>query len=223
MKPRIKLAGTETSEGGKMSLYEHDGDYAIIMDGQELMVSRANASERLLGTQGVAKLRKSEPARVLIGGLGLGFTLRSVLEAVGPDTLVDVVELMPVVVEWNRTHLQGLNGAFLDDPRVNVLTEDVIGLIQDVEPGTYDVVLLDIDNGPDAMVTANNKQLYTRAGLHAVRTALNPGGRAVFWSAGANKQFEARLAKIGFKVKAVPAKIHEGSRQAAYMLYVADQ
>jgi spermidine synthase len=206
-----------------MLLYEHDGEYAIIIDGQELMVSRANASERLLGTLGVAKLKKSEPARVLIGGLGLGFTLRSVLKAVGPDTRVDVVELMTVVVEWNRTHLKGLNGALLDDSRVKVLTEDVVGFIEDVEPGTYDVVLLDIDNGPDAMVTANNKQLYTRAGLHAVRTALKPGGRAVFWSAGANKHFEARMAKIGFKVKSVPAKIHEGARQAAYILYVADQ
>ncbi len=222
MKPRIKLAETETSDGRKMALYEHDGDYAIIIDGHELMVSRANASERLLGTRGVAKLSKSEPARVLIGGLGLGFTLRSVLEAVGPDTLVDVVELIPVVVEWNRTHLQGLNGALLDDPRVNVLTEDVIVFIQDAKPGTYDVVLLDIDNGPDPMVTAKNSQLYSRSGLHAVRVALKSGGRAVFWSAGANKQFEARLAKGGFKVKAVPAKIHEGSRQAAYMLYVAD-
>jgi spermidine synthase len=222
MIPRIKLAEAETSDGAIMSLYEHDGEYAIFHAGHELMISRASASERLLGTQGIAKLKKNQPAHVLIGGLGLGFTLRSVLDAVGPDVLVDVAELMPEVVHWNREYMYDLNGACLDDPRVTVLTEDVTYLILDTEPGTYDVILLDIDNGPDGMVAANNTQLYTKAGLHTIRVALKSGGRAVFWSAGTDKKFEARLAKIGFKVTVVPAKIHEGSRQAPYRLYVAD-
>jgi hypothetical protein len=177
MIPRIKLAEAETSDGAIMSLYEHDGEYAIFHAGHELMISRASASERLLGTQGIAKLKKNQPAHVLIGGLGLGFTLRSVLDAVGPDVLVDVAELMPEVVHWNREYMYDLNGACLDDPRVTVLTEDVTYLILDTEPGTYDVILLDIDNGPDGMVAANNTQLYTCSGPREPIRSSRPGWR----------------------------------------------
>ena len=121
MKPRILLAESTTPDGAPMSLYEHDGAYSISFQGQELMHSKASASELLLGKLGVELARKEPKSRVMIGGLGLGFTLRTVLEGLGADAQVDVVELVPKVVEWNRDFLKDLNGALLDGPRVKVI------------------------------------------------------------------------------------------------------
>ncbi len=206
-----------------MGLYEHDGAYTINLGGQELMHSRANASERLLGELGVAHLEREVMARVLVGGLGLGFTLRSVLESVGPQTTVEVVELIPEVIVWNQTHLRGLNGALLDDPRVETREEDVTRRILEVEPHTYDTILLDVDNGPVAMVVKNNASLYSKSGLRSIRRAMKPDGRAVFWSASPDHAFDARLRAIGFQVEAVPAKRHPGAKREVCVLYVAHQ
>jgi spermidine synthase len=223
MKPRIKLGEVKTSDGGRMSLYEHDGTFSISLNGQELMHSKANVSECLLGELGVAHLEGGVAARVLVGGLGLGFTLRSVLEAVGSETTVELVELLPEVIAWNREHLQGLNGSLLEDPRVVVRTEDVAQVIRKAEEGSYDVILLDVDNGPVAMVAKANESLYSNYGIGKLRTVLKPDARAVFWSAGADRKFEARLRKGGFKVKVVPAKMNDGSRRPSYVLYIADR
>ncbi len=223
MKPRIKQAEAKTPGGGTIALFEQDGAFSISFNGQELMHSKASASERLLGQIGVKRLEDDGDARILIGGLGLGFTLRSVLEAVSPETTVEVVELVPEVIEWNRVHLEPLNGALLDDPRVEVLADDVAALIERAEPETYDAILLDIDNGPIAMVVESNSSLYSISGIGSVHRALKPGGRVVFWSAGPDPIFEARLRKAGFDVTAVPAKTHEGAKRAAYLLYVADR
>lgn len=223
MKPRVRLADAGLADGTVMTLYEHDGAYSINVAGQELMVSRASASEELLGKLGVAALKGNAPARILIGGLGLGFTLRSVLESTGSKVLVDVVELIPAVVEWNRTHLKELNGALLDDPRVKVRQEDVVHAIRGAEPETFDAILLDVDNGPVAMVARSNRSLYSGSGVRAIRDVLKQGGRAVFWSAGPDRVFEARLSKFGFKVEAVPAKLHGNAKKFTYTLYVADK
>jgi spermidine synthase len=222
MKPRIKLAESTTSSGGVMALFEHDGDYVMNYEGKELMHSRANTSEQLLGEVGVQRLEADAPGKVLIGGLGLGFTLRSVLDRVGPEVTVEVAELLPEVVAWNEAHLQSLNGSALADPRVTVQVEDVTRLIRKSEPSQYDVILLDVDNGPVAMVAEANASLYSNSGLLRIRTALKARGRAVFWSAGPDPRFENRLQRAGFRVKAVPAKVHDGARRAAYTLFVAD-
>ncbi len=222
MKSRNRLAEVKTSDGGVLALYESDGIFSMNFNGQELMHQKASASEELLGELGAETLPDEGFARVLIGGLGLGFTLRSVLSHVNASTLVDVVELIPEVVEWNKTHLQSLNGGLLDDDRVTVRTEDVVALIRSSEAGLYDSILLDVDNGPVAMVAEGNHSLYSVKGIAMIRRALKAKGRAVFWSAGPDPKFEKRLRGAGFNVTAIPAKLHHNARRAIYVLFVAD-
>jgi spermidine synthase len=222
MKPRVKLAESTTADGGAMALYEHDGKYCISYAGQELMHSGANASEILLGEIGVELLERDATARILIGGLGLGFTLRSVLASTGPNVVVELIELLPEIVSWNRVYLKSLNGELLDDPRLEIHTTDVVGYVRKAERARYDVILLDVDNGPVAMVSETNVSLYSNTGLRWLRGSLKPEGRAVFWSAGPDLRFEDRLKRAGFRVSKVPAKVHAGSKRAAYLLYVAN-
>ena len=205
-----------------MALYEHDGKYCISYAGQELMHSGANASEILLGEIGVELLERDATARILIGGLGLGFTLRSVLASTGPNVVVELIELLPEIVSWNRVYLKSLNGELLDDPRLEIHTTDVVGYVRKAERARYDVILLDVDNGPVAMVSETNVSLYSNTGLRWLRGSLKPEGRAVFWSAGPDLRFEDRLKRAGFRVSKVPAKVHAGSKRASYLLYVAN-
>jgi spermidine synthase len=223
MKPRIKLGEATLAGGGVMALYEHDGDFVINYQGREIMHSRANSSELLLGETGVAGREDVTNKRILIGGLGLGFTLRRVLELVGSGAEVEVVELVPEVVKWNETHLQPLHGNLLADPRVRVRVEDVRTVIRRSEAGRYDAILLDVDNGPVALVTEANRSLYSQTGLRHIHRTLKPAGRVVFWSAGPDPRFAARLKQNGFTVTETPAKVHGGARRAAYLLFVADR
>ncbi|MFP6854343.1 MAG: hypothetical protein VB980_01060 [Opitutales bacterium] len=221
MKPRIRLAEATMPEG-VMELLEHDGSHVITLAGQELMHSRSHASESLLGSLGVSRLGSETTGRVLIGGLGLGFTLRSALETVGSGTKVEVAEIVTEVIEWNRTHLNHLNGSLLNDPRVEIKTADVTRLIREAEPDSYDAILLDVDNGPSPIVSAGNLSLYSKTGIRAIARALKPDGRLVVWSAGQDQGFENRLGKAGFRVEPVPAKAHDGAKAASYLLYLAE-
>ncbi|HAT60673.1 MAG TPA: spermine synthase [Opitutae bacterium] len=223
MKPRIKLADTKTADGGILSLFEQDGDYSISFDGQELMHSRLNASEKLLGELGLARLKMQSIERVLVGGLGLGFTLQRVLSTIRRDCQIDLVELLPDVIDWNRNHLSKLNGYLLKDARVKAIAQDVIQTIRDAEPEKYDAIILDVDNGPIAMVSPGNDSLYSQAGLSGLFRALRPGGRVVVWSAGPDKGFEKRLIRAGFEMTSVPAKSHVSAKCTAYLIYVADK
>ena len=223
MKPLVKLDEFSTGAGDLLTLYEHDGAYSIHFNGEGLMHSRTSASETLLGERGVARIQAGEKARVLIGGLGLGFTLRAVVDGLRAKSKIEVVELLPEIVEWNRNHLTGLNGMLVDKQRVSVRIADVTQVIRDAKPGSYNAIMLDVDNGPVAMVDENNTQLYSDEGLAMVFEALADKGRAVFWSAEADKAFEKRLRKAGFEITAVPAKTHNGAKRAAYLLYVADK
>ncbi len=223
MKPRIKLAEVPATGNGTLALFEQDGALSISCRGQELMHSRANASEIQLGELGVAHLARDQPTRVLVGGLGLGFTLRSVLDHTGPSTAVDVVELLAAVVDWNRSHLRQLNRDALFHPRVQVRVDDAARVINAAKPCRYDAILLDLDNGPVALVTASNSRLYTTTGLRRIHRALKPGGRAVFWSAGSDHDFTTRLQAAGFSVTAVPAKVHQRAQRTAYLLYLAER
>jgi spermidine synthase len=222
MKPHIKLAEILTPDGARLSLHAHDGNFCIRLNGQDLMHSASSASELQLGEL-ATEMITARPARILIGGLGLGFTLKAVLVKSVPETIVHVAELFPAVVEWNRTHLAGLNGALLADPRVTVYVEDVGQVLSRAAVAPYDAILLDIDNGPTAMVQANNAGHYKARGIQRFATALRPGGRVAIWSAKLDHAFETRLRNAGFTVKAVAAKLYATAKRTTYTIYLADK
>lgn len=221
MKPRNKLAETTTPNGSRLTLTEHDGDYSIRLNGQDLMASRMAASELFLGGLAGSRLASLPNPCALVAGLGLGFTLKGLLEKLGLGARVHVAELMPEVVDWNRRFLRALNGALLDDPRVEVRVEDVGKTISDSRKGQYDAIVLDIDNGPAAMVQDENARLYSQAGIRRMLAALKPGGFFAVWSAGEDKAFVKRLKQEGLRTEAVPAKKCSSSRRSAYVIYVA--
>lgn len=223
MKPNVTLAETKTPDGARLALVEHDGDFCIRVNGQQLMHSAVNASELQLGSLGCERHAGKRGARILIGGLGLGFTLKSVLQSVGRTDTIHVAELFPEIVAWNRTFLSTLNGKLLNDPRVKVLAEDVKAVIRRSAHTPYDVIILDIDNGTTAMVMTENNELYSQPGMDAIARALKPGGRAAVWSACPDASIERRLHKTGFTVQAVPAKLYPSAKRSAYMIYLADK
>lgn len=224
MKPNITLAETRTPNGARMTLVEHDGSFCIRVNGQQLMHSSVSTSEVELGKLGCERHpNRSAAMRVLIGGLGLGFTLQSVLQCTGPKAVVHVSELFPEIVAWNHTHLAGLNGRFLADKRVTVFVDDIRAIIRRAVRAPYDAIVLDIDNGTTAMVKDDNNQLYSERGMQQIALALKPGGRAAIWSACPDAVIEKRLTKAGFQVRAVPAKLYAQAKRAAYMIYLADK
>lgn len=226
MKPHLKLAETKTPDGVPLTLEEHDGTFCIRINGLALMHSKATTSELHLGELAAARLAAVPKARVLIGGLGLGFTLKRVLERAGPKAHVEVAELMPEVVEWNRTFMAGLNGRLLEDPRVVVSVDDVWKVIERAGQGDnaarYDALLVDIDNGPKDMVQKSNVRLYGQSGIELMKAALRPGGRAAIWSAGDDNTYVTRLRRAGLKVEVVRAQPHAGARSRTYAIFVAD-
>ena len=223
MKPRVKLAESPLPGWGKMALVAHDGAYSISFNGQELMHSKASFSEYRMGRICSGESIASDRARILIGGLGLGYTLKGALEVAGPGWHIVVAELLPEVVAWNHEHLAQLNGRLLQDSRVQVVEVDVADWIRGAPAESLDSVLLDVDNGPVAMVSAGNQSLYSVAGIRSVHRALKPGGRAVFWSAGPDAGFEARLQNRGFRVSLFSEKRHASASRPAVTLFVADK
>lgn len=221
MIPTRKLAETRTADNATLALYEHDGSFCIRLDGQDVMNSRTCASELLLGEVSCTGFPDNSSPRVLIGGLGLGFTLLSALKALNSSAIVEVAELFPEVISWNREFLYDLNGKLLDDPRVQIITKDVFAIIQQAERSSYDAIVLDIDNGPRAMVQQSNARLYSRRGIERIAAALKPGGRVSIWSASKDPAFEQRLASVGFRVRLVPAKTHPQAKRDAFTIYLA--
>lgn len=203
-----------------MVLQEHDGEYYLKVDGVPLMSTTATYSEQLMAELACAGMPKQP--RILIGGLGFGFTLRRVLELCPPQASIDVAELLPEIVAWNREHLVSINGALLDDPRVEVHVKDVNALIDRVGPQRYDAILLDVDNSPDALVQGDNARLYRRDGLMRTKAALQPRGRVVYWSAHADKSFARSLEKLYRQVECVGAKAYPKAKRFSHTLFVAD-
>lgn len=219
LKPRIKIAEAKRN-GALFQLYQHDDKFGISLDGKELMNSNATASEYLLGKIGVEKIIKKNPARVLIGGLGLGFTLKSVLENTSNLVHVIVAEIIPEIIDWNRSYLTQLNGFLLNEPRVQVEQANVADLMFNTKNETYDSILLDLDNGPIPMTNNNNDFLYSVSGIKKIKSLLQDKGRLVIWSAGSDYNFENRLNFSSIKFKKIPARIHDNAKRARHMLYV---
>lgn len=222
MKPTTTLAETLTPDGSRLCLQTHDGHFHMSVEGELLMSTRAWRSEAQMAELGCEAFAGGSHKRVLIGGLGFGFTLRRVLELVGPDVEVEVAELLPVMVEWNRKHLASVNGRLLDDPRVTIAIADVYAVLGKASPGRYDAVLLDVDNGPVAMVDRGNRRIYSDEGLRVLSRALAVGGRAVFWSASTNRGFMRRLIDAGFRARSIAAKAYPQAVRETHTLFVAD-
>jgi len=195
----------EVPGGGVMDLF-HDGRaFAIHVDGRRLMASDEYGSERALAELGCAPIADRAEARVLIGGLGMGFTLSEALARVGPEASVTVAELMPDVVRWNRGPLGEAAGRPLIDPRANVYAGDVADLVRR-PPAPWDAILLDVDNGPTGLTRSTNEWLYGWEGLAAAHAALSAGGVLGVWSAWPDSGFARRLARAGFAVDEVEVR-----------------
>jgi len=203
-----------------MSLYQHDHDYTIRINGQELMNSRQHESEQELARLGCAHLSDRKSPCVLIGGLGLGYTLRQTLDLLSTDARVVVSELLADVVNWNCEYLKDLNGQPLDDKRTEIITGDILQLISQ-STGRFDAILLDVDNGPHWMTDSGNQRLYSFAGIQSCRRALNKQGVLAIWSTGPSKDFEQLLMRCGFQVRRYRANAYAGKRTKSHFIWVA--
>jgi len=211
MIPWELLGQARTPEGTEMTLTRRGNEYMILADGKDLMSSRMKGSEEALATIGCERAAQREKPRVLVGGLGMGFTLRATLDALPADAEVVVAELMDAVVEWNRGPLGPLAAHPLADRRTRVEITDVGKLMREGK-GSFDAILLDVDNGPVAFTQASNAGLYGNAGVTIAREALRPGGVLAVWSAWDDKKFELRLQHHGFAVEVhrVRARLQKG-------------
>ncbi len=221
MKTTVTLASAQTPDGTLMTLHEHDGQHFLKVAGLQLMSTTASGSEEQMAELACTTLPKKP--HILIGGLGFGFTLKRVLELTGPDARVDVAELIPKIVDWNREYLPHVNGKLLDDPRVKILVRDVYDIIDRSASDRYDAILLDVDNGPDPFVQKGNSRLYQNSGLVRIKAALNPKSRVVFWSAHQDKSFEKTLAKSFRNVEAISAKAYPKAKRFTHTLFVAER
>jgi len=199
-----------TPDGKTISLHEHDGSYAIRVDGVPLMSTRQHASEEKLAELACAHVRGVGHARILIGGLGFGFTLQAALAVLAPGATVVLAEMLAAVIAWNRDPQFPLASQAMADPRVIVVQQDVANAIGETRAG-FDAIILDVDNGPAALSTGGNAGLYDLPGLRRIRAALRPGGRAAFWSAAPDPAFEKLLVQAGFRVEVHRARSHATS------------
>jgi hypothetical protein len=221
IKPFEILAEVSTQDGSSIRLHKHDGEFYIKHNGRQLMSTIATVSELLLADIGCRHLRNLAKPKVLIGGLGLGYTLKRVLEIVGPGAIVHVSELLPEIVRWNRDFLQGVNGSLLEDSRVKVIVKDVFDVIRGARgEHAYDSILLDTDHTPASWVQAKNARLYERAGFTLVMRALRPNGLVAYWSAGPEPDFVHQFSRAGFRVQTYEAKAHPTAKRAVHRIYL---
>ena len=219
MKKLERLGEATAPDGTVLTLFRHDRDYMIRVGGVDLMSTRQHLSEEKLGEIVCASLRQTPDARVLLGGLGFGFTLAAVLRTLAHDAHVVVAELVRAVIEWNRNPDYDLAGAALVDERVDLRHDDVAHVLEE-STGVFDAIILDVDNGADALTTAGNAELYRDAGIRAAVAALRPNGRLAYWSAGADPRFEASLRRGGLTVETVRVPRRAGSR-GVHTIFIA--
>lgn len=226
MIPRELLASSTTPDGHPLTLTREATHLVVRVRGVPLMSSAVHGSEEAMAEIACAPLGARQGARVLIGGLGLGFTLRAALDLLGADAVVEVVELLPAIIEWNRGPLADVAGRPLEDPRAIVKRGDIVNVLRVPKVG-WDAILLDVDNGPEALTSKGNARLYDPAGLARLRAALRPEGVAVVWSAFTSRSFEERLSAAGFDVETVAVrargKVAKGARHTLYVARLGEE
>jgi len=220
MTPR-ELIGTAQIPGGEqLRLFRRGGDFMIVLDRNELMNSRMSGSEEALATMTCDRLHAGDAPRLLIGGYGMGFTLRAALAMLPPKARVTVAELVPEIIQWARGPMADLTAGCLDDPRVALIEGDVVSLIG-ASRETYDAILLDVDNGPDGLTRLANDQLYSMRGLAAAKAALASKGVLAIWSAGADAAFARRLKDAGFAVEEVRVRARSNGKGPHHVIWFA--
>mgnify|MGYP001181191659 CR=1 FL=1 len=222
LKPWVLLATAQTpGDGAELCLYQRDQEFAIQADDIELMNSRVFGSEKALATLACQKLTDDAKPRVLIGGLGMGFTVRSALDELGINARIRVAELVPAVVRWNRGVLAHLADNPLDDERVSVQEGDVANMIKRGR-GAYSAILLDVDNGPNALTSMDNDWLYSIPGLETAHTALKPHGILGIWSSEQDAAFAKRLGQAGFDVEEFQVR-SRGNKGGHNIIWIAER
>jgi spermidine synthase len=206
--------------GGQLRLMRRGAEFSIRLGHDELMNSYRSGSEKALATIACERIRARERPRILIGGLGMGFTLRAALGALGPDARIVVAELVPAVLAWARGSMAAVFGSCLIDPRVSIREADVCQLIRSGR-STYDAILLDVDNGPAGLTRKANDALYDVEGLSAAREALRSGGVLAVWSSGRNLEFTQRLRRAGFDVDEVSVRANGARGGGRHVIWIA--
>ncbi|MGB0775050.1 MAG: spermidine synthase [Akkermansiaceae bacterium] len=222
MKPYVKVAETTTPEGEPLELIEHDGTWLICSNGEQLMTSYSHGSEETLAELACGPFKPVKQPQILVGGLGMGYTLKAATETLTKKRAVfTVAELTPAIVDWNRSHLSHLNPGLLDDERISIQLQPVQKIIRQAS-GKYHAILLDVDNGPSAFHGKNNDSLYSINGLREIQNALKGGGILAVWSARSDKAFTKTLRKVGFDVSenAVAAS-HRGNKRRSHTIWLA--
>ncbi|MEA3389339.1 spermidine synthase [Sphingobium sp. CCH11-B1] len=222
MIPREYLGSAQVPGGQELKLYRRGTDHMIVLDRNELMSSRMSGSEKQLALMTIDRLKGRTAPHLLVGGYGMGFTLRAALGALDGAAGVTVAELVPEIIEWARGPMVELMAGCLDDPRVTLLIEDVVPVIGRAR-ATYDAILLDVDNGPDGLTAAANDRLYSAAGLEAAKAALKSGGILAVWSAGSDDAFTRRLRNAGFLVDEVAVKARDNGKGPRHVIWFAQK
>lgn len=213
------LDSAEIPGGGLLRLKRRGQEYSIMLGTNELMNSRLSGSEEALATLTLARLGEVAKPRVLIGGLGMGFTLRAALSDLSAAATVTVAELVPAIIDWARGPMASLFAGCLDDPRVELVVGDVGAVMAD-QAGRFDAILLDVDNGPEGLSRQANDALYDHRGLSVAWKALRPAGVLAVWSSGPDMAFTRRLGQAGFKVEVVSTRAR-GKRGARHVIWLA--
>ncbi|MET0361022.1 MAG: spermidine synthase [Sphingobium sp.] len=220
MQPR-ELIGTAHVPGGEdLRLFRRGDDYMIVLDRNELMNSRMSGSEEALAEMTCDRLKGRKAPHMLIGGYGMGFTLRAAQARLGADARMTVAELVPEIIEWACGPMAGLTNGCLDDARLTLEMDDVANVIADARQ-SYDAILLDVDNGPDGLVRQANNRLYSRDGLAAAKQALKTGGILAIWSAAPDEAFARRLKSAGFLVDEVAVRARSNGKGPRHVIWFA--
>jgi spermidine synthase len=221
MKPR-ELIGTAMVPGGEpLRLFARGDDFMIVLDRNELMNSRMSGSEEALAIMTCERLGKNATPHILIGGYGMGFTLRAALAVLPRAARITVAELVPEIIDWARGPMMALTAGCLDDPRVDLITGDVAKEIGS-KVGYYDAILLDVDNGPDGLTRLANDRLYSKTGLALAKAALKSGGVLAIWSAAPDAKFLARLKDAGFNVEEVIVRARSNGKGPRHVIWFAN-
>jgi spermidine synthase len=218
--PRELIGEAEVPGGPPLRLFRRGSDFMIVLDRNELMSTRQHGSEVALGTMACDRLAGHKAPHLLIGGYGMGYTLRAVLGRLGPTARVTVVELVPGIIAWARGPMAAVADGCLDDPRVTVTMGDVAAAMAQAA-SLYDAILLDVDNGPDGLTRAANDGIYSPRGLADAMKALRPGGVLAVWSAAPDTAFGRQLERSGFTVETLKVRARETGKGATHIIWFA--